>query len=132
MCPTKGGFGVPLGQMLTGRIHEIMILCRFCPNLLDGYFRASIWQAGSAHIHTAAREDVLKVSYSPSLMEHAEGSVALQSEAGLCPGSTNPWLCGFGEVTFLSFLPFFLSFFLLLGLHPRHLEVPRLGVELEL
>ena len=32
---------------------------------------------------------------------------------------------------FLSFLFFFL-FFCFLGPHPRHMEVPRLGVELEL
>ena len=31
-------------------------------------------------------------------------------------------------------LPFFVGFvlFVLLGLHPQHMEVPRLGVELEL
>ena len=29
------------------------------------------------------------------------------------------------------FLPFFLFFFFSLGLHPRHMEVLRLGVELE-
>ena len=33
---------------------------------------------------------------------------------------------------YLYFIPFFFVFFVFLGLHPWHMEVPRLGVESEL
>lgn len=55
-------FGILLGQMFNGRTHGVIILVdgEGCPNLLDGCFRPSIWQVGSAHIHIAAHRDMLK------------------------------------------------------------------------
>lgn len=95
MCPAEWGFGSAFRADAMEESTRLWSCGGSCPNWLDGYyFRSRVWQGGSARTHTAACEDVL-TDQVLLWWGTLKGVVwALELEAGLCPGSTNPWLCG--------------------------------------
>src|SRR5512135_581454 len=94
----------------------------------------SSWMESTAFNRDAFYHAAWNILHSITL--HGIHCIQLGSIAPRCMESNafnlNPWFFSFSFFFFFFFIFLFLSFFYFFGPLPRHMEVPRLGVESEL